>query len=57
MTSGEAMTEVLPQWVIEELREWFLAKKTGSFTVHAVAGEAMKTEETAFKKKPLDNTS
>lgn len=50
----EPLTESPPQWVIDELREWFKSGRSGSFTIHTVNGEPMKIEETAYKKPPID---
>jgi len=45
----EAIAEVLPREIIEQLRAFFESKKMGSFTIHTnEKGEMVKIEEKTF---------
>lgn len=47
------LTEVLPEWAIQELREYLSRQRAGQFTLHTDdRGEVVKAQANTFRSKP-----
>lgn len=51
-----ALTEVLPQWVIDDLHEWWTQQKEGSWTVNYKPGFTPKVKQEAWNTGPKVDT-